>query len=321
MTDEIAVAGKTYIPSKKAAQECGYAQDYVGQLARSGQIDAHRIGTLWYVSLESLQEYKQRAESYKPEPPRKPPVANPEALVSFDGKDYISASKAAELTGYHQDYVSQLARSGAIMARQVGNRWYVGKSDIVGHKHKKDSLLAAVQAESVGLRKPESQSVQPESLGIYRYNGAEPFYTYVSDSRDLLPRTASSAENYAPASAEPTLPLETEGIEHPIPIRKHIPREAEQRIPSHLIAGIRVGRKAPRTSMRKSITLAGAVATVVIFLSVGFVSLKSSSLYTQNLKLREGTEALTASAASTLAKIGDFLEQLIVPGVSFRRER
>jgi hypothetical protein len=51
MSDEMVIEGKTYISSKRAAQVSGYAQDYIGQLARGGAIDAQRVGGLWFVNL------------------------------------------------------------------------------------------------------------------------------------------------------------------------------------------------------------------------------------------------------------------------------
>lgn len=50
--------GKNYVKASKAAKDLGYATDYVGQLCRSGQIDAHLIGRTWYVHQEMLQNHK-----------------------------------------------------------------------------------------------------------------------------------------------------------------------------------------------------------------------------------------------------------------------
>src|ERR1041385_4382686 len=108
MTDELTVDGKQYISSKRAAQLCGYAQDYVGQLARGGHIDARRIGGLWYINIDSLKGHKSKAETYVPKPPVDIFDNNgTDAIVAFDGKDYVSAARAAEITGYNQDYVGQ----------------------------------------------------------------------------------------------------------------------------------------------------------------------------------------------------------------------
>lgn len=50
--------GKNYVKASKAARDLGYATDYVGQLARTGQIDAHLIGRTWYVDAEKLGHHR-----------------------------------------------------------------------------------------------------------------------------------------------------------------------------------------------------------------------------------------------------------------------
>jgi hypothetical protein len=50
--------GKQYVKASKAARELGYATDYVGQLCRSGQVDAHLIGRTWYVNQDELGTHR-----------------------------------------------------------------------------------------------------------------------------------------------------------------------------------------------------------------------------------------------------------------------
>jgi hypothetical protein len=164
MAQEINLGGTIYISSKHAAEKTGYTQDYIGQLARGGQIEAKRVSGMWYILEESLRAYKEKADQFVPTPPEgftKSP--NAEVAVSFDGKDYISANRAAKLTGYNQDYIGQLARSNQILSRQVGKRWYVDRESLLKHKEEKDALLAAVQVESVGLARPEDLQPVPET--------------------------------------------------------------------------------------------------------------------------------------------------------------
>lgn len=167
MATEINLGGTIYISSKHAAEKTGYTQDYIGQLARGGQIEAKRVSGMWYILEESLRNYKAKADQFVPTPPQGfAPNPDKEVSVSFDGKDYISTGRAAKLTGYNQDYVGQLARSGEVLSRQVGNRWYIDRESLLAHKKQKDDLLAAVQVESVGLAKPGEEvansEVQPE---------------------------------------------------------------------------------------------------------------------------------------------------------------
>lgn len=60
--NEITIAGKTYISSKRAAEITGYAKDYVGQLCREGHVDARMVGRSWYVYEPSIQAHRFGSE-------------------------------------------------------------------------------------------------------------------------------------------------------------------------------------------------------------------------------------------------------------------
>jgi len=215
MAEEIDLGGTIYISSKRAAEITGYTQDYIGQLSRGGSIAAQRVSGLWYVIEASLNEYKLRADEYKPEPPKGPHHAiEMEAVVSFDGKNYISAQRAAKVTGYHHDYVGQLARSGKLLSRQIGNRWYVDREGIVEHKKYNDSLLAAVQAESVGLSKDLNEISAPHADDDLHFK-------YSDEPIELIP--AKTEETFQ----EEDEAVVTDDIETEIPIRV-IRKESQQ---------------------------------------------------------------------------------------------
>ncbi len=54
--------------------------------------------------------------------------------ITIEGKTYISSRRAAEITGYAKDYVSQLCRDGYVEATMVGRSWYVLESSIKAHR-------------------------------------------------------------------------------------------------------------------------------------------------------------------------------------------
>lgn len=182
--ETIEFEGKSYVPSKQAAEATGYTQDYIGQLARNGSVLARRVGGLWYINMEDLERHKKDSEAYVPEPP----TTNNDrsgSIVSFDGKEYVSSKRASEITRYTQDYVGQLARGGKIKSRQVGGRWYVSKDDLMEHKRQKDALLAAVQADAVGV----------ERQVVDRPVTEEPLLTYLpSEGSDLPTLTPKEPE-------------------------------------------------------------------------------------------------------------------------------
>ncbi len=57
--DVIEISGSRYIKATDAARAVGYTTDYVGQLSRSGKIDAKRIGRVWYVNEEEILAHKK----------------------------------------------------------------------------------------------------------------------------------------------------------------------------------------------------------------------------------------------------------------------
>ncbi len=58
MTTDLFIEGKNYISVRRASQETGYAQDYIGQLCRQKKIPAKLVGRTWFVDIESLNKYK-----------------------------------------------------------------------------------------------------------------------------------------------------------------------------------------------------------------------------------------------------------------------
>ena len=323
MAQEIEIDGVSYVSSKRAAHISGYAQDYIGQLCRAGLIQAQRIGGLWYLTLDSLYQYKQKADSYVPVAPRKVPSAETDSLVAFDGKDYISAARAAEITGYHQDYVGQLAREGKVLSRQVGNRWYVERAGVLAHKKEKDALLAAVQTEAVGLARPLSkESGSPGSLAEHNYNGSGPYLTYTSDSGDLLPKLE---EKHEVSGSDVTPRLAGASRVHAVPIRvlRHnsLKMAGDIEVPSQGTHSMHKSTHHRKNGLRLVLP-ATAIATIVIVLTVGYSWPGANAVYTRlNPLSNTAASGLVDSAFGTLTKIGDVLERLITTELVYKRAK
>ena len=183
-----------FITSKEAAEITGYSQDYIGQLARSGRVEARRIGGLWHLGRESLMNHKSKADSYVPVPPRKSDV-NIEAAdrpMTLNGRDFVSTAEAASITGYHVDYVGQLAREAVVSAENVGGRWFVDKEALIKHKEEKDSLLAEVQARAVGLTHRNQQGALSHVDDV-----DQSYFTYSEDKRPLMPEGTTRQVKYS----------------------------------------------------------------------------------------------------------------------------
>lgn len=327
MSEEMEIDGKQYISSKRASVISGYAQDYIGQLARKSLIEARRIGGLWYVSMESLDTYKQKAAEFKPEPPARIDTKEPSALVFFDGKEYLSASRAAEESGYTQDYVGQLARSGTLLSQQVGNRWYVERQSLLSHKKEKDALLGAVQSESVGIQKRTPSTEHPEYLSNDSYSGSGPLLNYVSDEGDLMPVTMSPEDEHETAGASLMNVPEEKSVDNAesqeeqeqlIPIRRipTKPVRIKTVIPTRYVTsqGAQKSRLAPMP------LLLAAAATIVIVVSAGYAStLKQNSVYSVAARKVPALSALSASVDTAFEEIADLLEPLLTRELVYQR--
>ncbi len=300
MADEMSLGGTNYISSKRASELSGYTQDYIGQLARASLIDARRIGGLWYVLLESLTAYKASAESYKPAIPEHVSGSAPDTVVNFDGTDYISAARAGKITGYHQDYVGQLARGGKVESRRIGNRWFVSRAAVESHKRQKDALLGVVQAEAVGIRGQK----RPEEL---RDSGT--FFSYTTESHDPIPGISAEQEAFESFQDEDNVAQSTSDRNHiPIRVADAHARSSEMRLWSEK----EQRGEGKKSSFYKLIML--SAFTVVIVLSVGFVSLKSRSVYafeTQDVAQLKTELASSGTLNASLARIAEILEKLL----------
>ncbi|MEN9561045.1 MAG: hypothetical protein RIQ56_318 [Candidatus Parcubacteria bacterium] len=321
MTGEVNFGGKQYISSKRAAELSGYSQDYIGQLARGGYIDARRVGGLWYVEFESLQNYEKHPKSPKinlsEDKDLPKDLDDIESYISFDGKDYISASRAAKLSGYHQDYVGQLARSGHVLARQIGNRWYVDREGILSHKKEKDALLAAVQSEAVGLQIKSNVEKSVENITPQEKNlmpASTESVSYTLDNRDLFPSIPEKEVAKLDEGGETQSRVIFEQVEeNKIPIK--LVKTSIDASSHHQMIRPKI-KSVSHRQVTTALKLSAAALTVVIVISLGVGGLKEESSYAG---VQQSMSALAVSGEDSLKKVLDFLVDLINPKLEYER--
>ncbi len=61
MKDSLILEGKIYISARRASRIMNYAQDYIGQLCRTGKLECKMIGRSWFVTEESLLSHRESA--------------------------------------------------------------------------------------------------------------------------------------------------------------------------------------------------------------------------------------------------------------------
>lgn len=345
MEQELNIEGVRYISSKRASELSEYSQDYIGQLARAGSIDARRVSGLWYVSMDSIQAHKKNADSYKPEPPNAKRAAEIDTTVSLDGKSYISSSRAAKITGYTSDYVGQLARSGKILSKQVGARWYVDQDALLAHKQEKDALLASVQVQSVGIEKTTSSHViEAAKLAP----SPKTHFSYTADAQALMPTFTVQKKAETPLVQEPS-PIISSAIYHdgtfttPVPIKVIHGSDSSHSVVAASTAPTKIpitvvhkvpnenrypsSRKAtagqqylpsPRSLSYPMLMGAGAAAlTVVIMLSFGINGLSEQAIYAEDTVVQY--QNLAGAAISKFQPLINFVKELIMQDITYTR--
>jgi hypothetical protein len=59
MSVDLFLEEKKFISVKRASEETGYSQDYIGQLCRHGKVPAKLVGRTWFVNSESLENHRK----------------------------------------------------------------------------------------------------------------------------------------------------------------------------------------------------------------------------------------------------------------------
>ncbi|MDP3958466.1 MAG: hypothetical protein Q8Q36_03330, partial [bacterium] len=153
VAEELSFGSKKFILSRQAARLVKYSNDYIGELCRSGKVEARQIGRLWYVEESSLlahkrengkqgfgaNKHREKRALYKETPavraqfkPASPAPAK--GVHVYDGKKFVSSRIATHLTGYSNDYIGELCRSGKVEAMRKGKLWYIEKDSLLAHK-------------------------------------------------------------------------------------------------------------------------------------------------------------------------------------------
>src|SRR3990167_5285065 len=113
--------------------------------------------------------------------------------ILSDGKEYISASRASQKTGYASDYIGQLCRTKKIPGQLVGRTWYVDFESLL--EHKKNKGHRKIKTPIAPIAKEFSAKLFTEKLAEITlpksFNSV--VFTYENDDRSRLPELSKRA--------------------------------------------------------------------------------------------------------------------------------
>ena len=113
----------------------------------------------------------------------------------LEGKNYISARRAHEVTGYTSDYIGQLCRGGKLDCKMVGRGWFVTEDSIVKHKiSNSDPIISRIVSKKENKKDEIKDSLKSEEIKPVEIEKLEKkeivtknVFKYDTDKSPLLP--------------------------------------------------------------------------------------------------------------------------------------
>jgi len=160
-------------------------------------------------------------------------------VMKIEGREYISSSRAAEITHYTNDYIGQLCRGGKLSAQMVGRSWFIEVESLARYQdaiktqlHKEKKIQAAQKelaikkvsaqatspvavAKFVDVPAKEELSKEKESIINSSSSAFPPLawkIVYSEDDRSLLPTLNKKTEVSRPISAKDKKALISEQV-------------------------------------------------------------------------------------------------------------
>ncbi len=117
-------------------------------------------------------------------------------IFIFEGKKYISARRASEISDYSSDYIGQLCRSGKLDCRMEGRSWFVTEESL--NLHKTNVLEDEVyrnRIENLRGKKPKDTTEEKVKISENKKSESE---SVEQTTPFISTKRASEISNYSP---------------------------------------------------------------------------------------------------------------------------
>ncbi|MDB5239111.1 MAG: hypothetical protein JWO00_446, partial [Candidatus Parcubacteria bacterium] len=139
--------------------------------------------------------------------------------ISVNGRQYISASRASEITKYSRDYIGQLCRAGKVPATMVVRSWFVDLDALITYKDITERNLRAYNQGAVAAGIGAGSAV---AAPVILSSGSS--YEYSSDPRPLLPQLQKKESSVVfPSTLKASSPLRSPYVSASRPSRENSP--------------------------------------------------------------------------------------------------
>jgi hypothetical protein len=162
--------------------------------------------------------------------------------------------QAAKMTGYHQDYLGQMARSGKLEAHKMGRNWFTTKLAI-------DKMLGRAPKEDV---QPVIQSAaEPAAVPVVEETireivAPQPALEPVIEPAQVLQAEVYETEKFAAAEVAVEIEQAREKFVPPVVIRKSMVKVKHLRISDDAGPNLQESLSLPQPEMNAAVNIIGA---------------------------------------------------------------
>ncbi len=193
-----------FLAVSTASRYSNYHSDYLTQMCRKGSLTCRQISKVWFISLESLENYlkkqKKQAGLSKYEIERELVQLNEnlsgESSFFIADKNYVDSDTASKISSYNRDYLTQLARSGDIKAKKIGKVWFFEEESLRKHmERQKRSDLRSGQTVDSTTKSRKTLAETKEELFSYEAEKQEELLPKLTEREQKVPIKVSRANN------------------------------------------------------------------------------------------------------------------------------
>ncbi len=120
------------------AENTDYTQDYLIRLCKNETLDCRKISRVWFVSKESIENYVKEQGNHAHLNSKDilhiSEAPGGDARVFLGDMEYVDVKAAESISRYSRDYLTQMAREGAIDAKKISTAWFLNRKSLLDHK-------------------------------------------------------------------------------------------------------------------------------------------------------------------------------------------
>lgn len=136
--------GRAVLTAIEASDRSGLSHNYIWQLLHSGRIEGVKIGRDWLVYEDSLSTFLAQPRSRGRKGPRKKQEIRQEAQGE---RVLLSTAAAHEVSGYRQDHLLRLLRTGRIEGEKTGRTWLIYEDSLLAYKRRKHPSTTSLSSQ------------------------------------------------------------------------------------------------------------------------------------------------------------------------------